>query len=196
MKKYKFAICDRINVCKADICPLGRQSCLEYVVCSDGHNKTQSKRHTINYCAWIPRESQQENMVSSTLLSPALQTRVNSLAKKECCNYDRGDCSIMGKKCLQVGSKTVICGWFKKAVLPLDKTLEAEALIDNTNSTSIESSEILNYAQRVRQKQCDICGKTFNSIARNTRHCQKCAEKVHNMQKAESKRKRRSMATK
>ena len=207
MKKYKFAICDRINVCKADICPLGRHSCLAHTVCSDGINKTQGKKHTINYCAWIPREQKQserhneeekqQTVISSKLLTADLQIRVNRLAKRECCNYSDGLCDRSGKECRQKKDKNLNCDWFVKAVLPLDKTLLAEI---NSIKTSTELKETVTENNksnpRVRQKQCDICGKAFNSIARNTRHCPKCAEKVHNVQKAESKRKRRSMATK
>jgi len=121
--------------------------------------------------------------------------KVRALIKKECCNYDNGNCVLLDNgnyvKCPQVAAQRLMCGWFKKAVLPLDKILEIKIYGEKETVTENNKSN-----PRVRQKQCDICGKAFNSIARNTRHCPKCAEKVHNVQKAESKRKRRSMATK
>ena len=47
----------------------------------------------------------------------------------ECCNYDCGSCLALddGEECVCVQSisYSLLCRWFKAAVLPLDKELEA-----------------------------------------------------------------------
>ena len=63
-------------------------------------------------------------------LAPPQSRRVNALVKKECCNCDKGNCILLddGDECVcpQLISYSLLCKWFKIAVLPLDKELYAE----------------------------------------------------------------------
>ena len=55
---------------------------------------------------------------------PADLKRVKALIKKECCNYDSGNCVLLddGETCVcpQTISYSLLCKWFRNAVLPLD----------------------------------------------------------------------------
>lgn len=60
-------------------------------------------------------------------LSPQQSRRVNSLVKRECCNCDGGNCLLLddGGTCIcpQLISYSLLCKWFRNAVLPADKEL-------------------------------------------------------------------------
>lgn len=51
---------------------------------------------------------------------------------RECCNYDHGNCMALddGEECVCVQSisYSLLCKWFRVAVLPLDKGLETALL--------------------------------------------------------------------
>ena len=61
-----------------------------------------------------------------------------------CCNYDRGNCLLLddGEECVCVQSisYSLICRWFRAAVLPLDESLCAALLY------------------REDMKKCVLCG--------------------------------------
>ena len=71
-------------------------------------------------------------MTGNRRLTPPQSRRVNSLAKKSCCNCDKGKCLLLddGEECVcpQLISYSLLCKWFRTAVLPLDKELYAELL--------------------------------------------------------------------
>ena len=81
----------------------------------------------------------------------------------ECCNYDCGNCLLLdnGEECVCPQSITysLICKWFRAAVLPLDAGLYA-ALFP---------------APSVRRRRCRECGKTFAPPKHNTLYCSTCA---------------------
>lgn len=60
-------------------------------------------------------------------LSPQQSRRVNALIRKECCNCFDGNCILLddGESCVcpQLISYSLLCKWFRAAVLPLDKLL-------------------------------------------------------------------------
>lgn len=62
-------------------------------------------------------------------LAPPQSRRVNALVRRECCNYDCGNCILLddGDECVcpQTISFSLLCKWFRAAVLPLDKELYA-----------------------------------------------------------------------
>ena len=66
-------------------------------------------------------------MRKSKPLSPKQVKRVNRLVKKECCNFDNGNCILLdgGESCPcpQLISCSLLCRWFSDAVLPLDREL-------------------------------------------------------------------------
>lgn len=106
-------------------------------------------------------------------MTPAQRKRANTLIRRECCNYDDGNCLVLDDGCPQIHSFSVCCKWFRWAVLPLSETLEAE---------------IFRHKDR---KHCAICGNAFIPKSNRAKYCPYCAAKVHRRQKTESERKRR-----
>jgi hypothetical protein len=51
---------------------------------------------------------------------------------RQCCNYDHGECIALddgaGCPCVQTISYSLLCRWFRNAVLPLDPVLELRLL--------------------------------------------------------------------
>ena len=84
-------------------------------------------------------------MIGNKRLTPPQSRRVNSLAKKLCCNCDNGKCILLddGEECVcpQLISYSLLCKWFQTAVLPLDKELHAELL------------------KAEDMRRCTVCGK-------------------------------------
>ena len=94
-------------------------------------------------------------MTGNRRLAPPQSRRVNSLAKKSCCNCDNGKCMLLddGEECVcpQLISYSLLCKWFQTAVLPLDRELHAE-LLKNED-----------------MRRCTVCGAAFASpTTRNT----------------------------
>ena len=75
--------------------------------------------------------------------------------------------------CPQTISYSVCCKWFRWAVLPQDKALEADIF----RSTSV--------------KRCAECGAAFVPRSNRAKYCEACARRVHRRQKNASDRKRR-----
>ena len=111
-------------------------------------------------------------------MTPAQRKQANSLIRRECCNCESGDCIALDDgdacTCPQTVSFSVCCKWFRWAVLPLDKTLEAEIFRDKD------------------LKRCAVCGGVFVPKSNRAKYCPGCAARVHRRQKTESERKRRS----
>ena len=94
------------------------------------------------------------------------------------CNCEDGNCLALDDgdtcACPQMISFSVCCKWFRWAVLPLDRTLEAEIYRDRD------------------LKRCAECGGVFVPKSNRGKYCPDCAARVHRRQKTESERKRRS----
>ena len=82
-------------------------------------------------------------------LTPPQSRKVGALVKRECCNCDNGHCILLddGEECVcpQLISCSLLCKWFRMAVLPADKLLYAELM--NTED----------------KKRCTECGASFVS---------------------------------
>ena len=95
----------------------------------------------------------------------------------ECCNYDGGNCIALddGEECVCVQSisYSLLCRWFRAAVLPLDGELETALF------------------HRLDAKRCAVCGALFTPGSNRAKYCPECAPKVHRRQKAECERRRR-----
>jgi hypothetical protein len=115
-----------------------------------------------------------------TRMTAAQRRRAYALIRKTCCNYDGGNCLLLddGEECVcpQIISYSVCCTWFRRAVLPQDKALEAEIF----RSASV--------------KRCAECGAAFVPRSNRAKYCEACAAKVHRRQKNASDRKRRREA--
>ena len=63
-------------------------------------------------------------------LTPPQSRKVNALVRRTCCNCDNGNCILLddGDYCVcpQLISYSLLCKWFRIAVLPADKELYAE----------------------------------------------------------------------
>ena len=111
-------------------------------------------------------------------MTPAQRKQANALIRRKCCNYEDGNCMPLDDgdtcTCPQMISFSVCCKWFRQAVLPQDKPLEAEIFRDKD------------------LKRCAVCGGVFVPKSNRAKYCPGCAARVHRRQKTESERKRRS----
>ena len=107
-------------------------------------------------------------------LAPPQSRRVNALVRRECCNYDCGN----GDECAcpQTISFSLLCKWFRIAVLPADKELYAEL-----------------YAPEDRRR-CEVCGASFASSSNSVKYCPDCRKRIQRRQAAERKRKQRLLS--
>lgn len=103
--------------------------------------------------------------------------RVQGLTR-QCCNNDGGNCLLLDDGwepcvCVQSISRSLVCKYFRAAVLPLDKELETALLYKN------------------KSKRCCRCGALFLPRSNRGKYCPDCAAAVHRKQKAQSERRRR-----
>ena len=103
-------------------------------------------------------------------LTPRQSRKVNTLVKKECCNCDTCVCP-------QLISYSLLCKWFRIAVLPLDKLLYAELY------------------QTEDRKKCTVCGAFFASTSNSVKYCPDCRKRITRRQAAERMRKKRTLVT-
>lgn len=100
----------------------------------------------------------------------------------ECCNYCDGNCLLLddGEECVCVQSisYSLLCRWFRAAVLPLDGALYAE-IIQSRDSV----------------KRCAVCGAAFTPKSNRAKYCPDCAVRMRRKQEAERQRKRYLQAT-
>ena len=116
-----------------------------------------------------------ERLPDGTLfrLTPGQARSVRGLTKR-CCNFLDGDCLLLDGVCPQYISRSLLCRWFRRAVLPRQPKLEQAIL---------SPKEL---------RRCEVCGRGFLTHFGRAKYCRDCAAKVHRKQKAESARKRRS----
>ena len=92
----------------------------------------------------------------------------------QCCNYDEGNCLVLECVCVQSISYSLLCRWFRAAVLPLDGILYA-ALFPQGG-----------------MKVCAECRGLFYPGSNRAKYCPTCATKVHRRQKTASEWRRRA----
>ena len=94
-----------------------------------------------------------------------------------CCNYDCGNCLLLddGEECVCVQSITysLICKWFRAAVLPLDTALYAALL------------------HRGDMKKCVLCGGSYLPKSTRAKYCPDCAVRMKRAKATERKRRQR-----
>ena len=110
-------------------------------------------------------------------LTPAQRARCNRLIRRLCANYDGGNCMPLddgeGCVCVQMISYSLLCRYFRNAVLPADKELYADIFKQHTY-------------------HCAECGAAFVPNSNRQKYCPSCSKKVHRRQKKESARKRKA----
>lgn len=96
------------------------------------------------------------------------EKKINSLVKKECCNYNKskGTCILLDTKCPQMITASIICSWCREAIIPLDKFLEQGIFEPEKN-------------EKVTAKKCAVCGKAIQANPNRAKYCPKCALQVH-----------------
>ena len=78
-------------------------------------------------------------------LTPAQRARCNRLIRRLCANYDGGNCLPLddgeGCVCVQMISYSLLCKYFRRAVLPADKALYAGQFTGSAHgsATGVES---------------------------------------------------------
>ena len=97
----------------------------------------------------------------------------------ECCNNVDGNCLLLDDGwepcvCVQSIFRSLVCKYFRAAVLPLDRELETALLYKS------------------KSKRCHRCGTLFRPRSNRGKYCPDCAVIVHRQQKAESERRRRA----
>ena len=94
-----------------------------------------------------------------------------------CCNYDCGNCLLLddGEECVCPQSITysLVCRWFRVAVLPLDAGLYAALL------------------HRADMKKCVLCGGFYLPKSNRAKYCPECAKSMKRTKATERKRKQR-----
>ena len=104
--------------------------------------------------------------------------RVRTLIRRLCANCDGGNCLLLddGEVCVcpQLISYSLLCKWFRVAVLPLDQELYAELY------------------QREDMRQCVLCGASFVPGSNRAKYCPDCRRRITRRQAAERMRKLRS----
>ena len=106
-------------------------------------------------------------------LTPGQLRSVRGLTKR-CCNFSGGECLLLDGVCPQHISRSLLCRWFRRAVLPQQPKREQ----------SIRSPKKL--------RRCAVCGRGILTRSGRAKYCRDCAKEVHRQQKAKSARKRRS----
>ena len=81
---------------------------------------------------------------------------------------------LLDSVCPQYISRSLLCRWFRRAVLPRQPKLEQAILSPK------------------KLRRCEVCGTGILARSGRTKYCPACAKDVHRQQKAESARKRRS----
>ena len=95
----------------------------------------------------------------------------------ECCNYDEGNCLLLDDGepcvCVQSISYSLLCRWFRAAVLPLEPELAAALLY------------------RGSRKRCAVCGAAFLPKSNRGKYCPDCAGRMKKQKARERKRRQR-----
>lgn len=116
----------------------------------------------------------EEKMSGIIRLSPEQFRKVKALVRKKCCNHEAGgECSLLGDKCPQLLSPSLMCRWCKSAIVPLDKSLSFELF--GTEGGLIKTA-------------CEKCGKSFVKTGNRQKLCPNCAEKVRSANRREYNR--------
>lgn len=103
--------------------------------------------------------------------------KAKNLIKRMCANYDNGHCLLLddGEECVCVQSisYSLLCRYFRTAVLPNDRDLHDEIL-----------------GISVRRRICGECGNLFHATSQQRKYCASCSALRIKRQKAEWRRRK------
>lgn len=104
--------------------------------------------------------------------------RANALIKRLCANYDGGNCLLLDDDepcvCVQSISYSLLCKYFRNAVLPAEPKLEAEILMSGAKTV------------------CERCGVPIEKHSNRQKYCADCARIMYLKNKAKYQRNKRS----
>ena len=110
-------------------------------------------------------------------LTPPQSRKVNALVRRTCCNYDNGNCILLddGDTCVcpQLISYSLLCKYFRNAVLPAEPMLEANIL-------------------GTRLERGGSCGAPILTKGNRKKYCDRCAVRAYKKQQAEYARRKRA----
>ena len=89
-------------------------------------------------------------------MNEAQLRKVRKLIKKLCANCLDKECLLLGDHCPQLISFTLICKYFRAAVLPADRELYAELMAVDA------------------RKHCAACGQPFLPRSNRALYCDRC----------------------
>lgn len=91
-------------------------------------------------------------------------SRAKKLIRRLCANYDGGNCLLLddgeAQPCPQLISYSLLCRYFRAAVLPGDRELYGQVM-----------------GGPARMKRCAVCGQLFYPGGNRARYCAVCARK-------------------
>ncbi|EGN34945.1 hypothetical protein HMPREF0988_02878 [Lachnospiraceae bacterium 1_4_56FAA] len=98
---------------------------------------------------------------------------VKKMTRAACANNDCGNCLLLDDGetcvCVQSISYSLLCRYFREAVLPADRQLCEQ--ITRSGETDL--------------KRCAVCGSTFAAGSNRAKYCPDCAAKIRRRQKAQ-----------
>ena len=96
---------------------------------------------------------------------------VKKMTRAACANNDCGNCLLLDDGetcvCVQSISYSLLCRYFREAVLPADRQLCEQ--ITRSGETDL--------------KRCAVCGSTFAAGSNRAKYCPDCAAKIRRRQK-------------
>ena len=100
-----------------------------------------------------------ERLPDGTLfrLTPGQLRSVRGLTKR-CCNFLDGDCLLLDGVCPQHISRSLLCRWFRRAVLPQRPKLEQAILSPK------------------KLRRCKVCGTGILARSGRAKYCPACAK--------------------
>ena len=102
----------------------------------------------------------------------------NALIKRLCANYDGGNCLLLDDGepcvCVQSISYSLLCKYFRNAVLPAEPKLEAEILMSGAKTV------------------CERCGVPIEKHSNRQKYCTECARIMYLKNKAKYQLNKRS----
>ena len=110
-------------------------------------------------------------------MTPTQASKIRSLVRKCCCNFNQGNCLLLDNGyepclCPQLITRSLICKWFREAVLPDDMQTHDEIILQQN------------------AKICTECGARFIPGSNRARYCPDCAQRVRRAKEAKRQRER------
>ena len=115
-------------------------------------------------------------------MTEAQLRRARRLIRSLCANCNGGNCLLLDDgyepcPCPQMLTCSVLCRYFRAAVLPADRELCADLA-----------------ATADTRKKCELCGKPFPARSNRAKYCDRCAPYAARRNAAERKRRQRAKA--